>query len=219
MPISDDESGGLIADQQTSETDLFNSALGLVGANPIRFADDDSTSSKMCMRFYVPLRNGLFRSARWNFCERRAQLAQLATPPAFEFAYAYQLPADCVRVWEYNGAGVTTSSYLVYYQTGIRYQPMFKIEGRSLVSNDSQAYIVYSQKISNPAEWDPLFYQMVETWLASKLAAAIPKDMQKSAQLLNQAVQVLMPMALAADGQEGSLQPFVADALTWGRNA
>lgn len=217
MPISDDESGGLIADQQTSETDLFNSALGLVGANPIRSADDDSVSSAMCMRFYVPLRNGLFRSASWNFAEKRAQLAQLATPPAFEFNYAYALPADCVRVWKYNGGGVTSSAYTYYYPVGMRYQPIFKIEGRSLVSNDSQAYVVYSQKISNPAQWDPLFYQVVETWLASKLAAAIPKDMQKSTQLLNQAVQILLPFALAADGQEGSLSAFIADSLTWGR--
>ncbi len=217
MAISDDVSGGLIAEQQTSETDLFNAALGLVGASPIRSAGDGSQSSNLCLRFYTPLRNGLFRTARWNFAERRAQLAQLAQAPAFEFSYAYQLPADCVRVWEYNGAGVTASSSSLYYQTGVRHVPLFKIEGRTLVSHDSQAFIIYTQKINNPSEWDPLFYQVVETWLASKLAAAIPKDMRKSAELLNQAVQVLLPFALAADGQEGSLAPFIADALTWGR--
>lgn len=217
MPISDDDSGSEIAGAVTSETDLFNDALGMIGQNPIRMAGDGSVSSNRCNTFYTPLRKGLLRSHRWNFAERRVQLAQLSTGPTFGYTYAYQLPADCLRVWEYNGAGVQTSGFIDYYGLGTRYQPMFKVEGKSLVSHDSQAFVVYSHDINNPSLWDALFYQVIVTWLASKLAASIPKNDTKADSLMKQAVNVLLPMALAADGQEGSTEPFQADWLTWGR--
>lgn len=217
MPISDDESGGQLSESVTSETDLFNDALGMIGQTPIRVAGDGSVASNRCLTFYHPLRKGLLRSHRWNFAERRVQLAQLSTAPTFAYAYAYQLPAKCVRVWEYNGAGVQTTGFVDYYSLGMRYQPMFKVEGRSLASNDSQAFIVYSEDVNNPSLWDALFYQVIVTWLASKLAASIPKNDTKADALMKQAVNVLLPMALAADGQEGSMEAFQADALTWGR--
>jgi hypothetical protein len=217
MSISDDNSGSGLTESVTSETDLFNDALGMIGQNPIRMAGDGSVSGSRCMTFYTPLRKGLLRSHRWNFAERRAQLAQLVTAPTFGYGYSHQLPADCLRVWEYNGVGVQTNSYSDYYTPGVRYQPMFKVEGRSLVSNAAQAYIVYSRDINNPSLWDAMFYQVVVTWLASKLAASIPKNDSKADTLMKQAVNVLLPMALAADGQEGSTEPFQADALTWGR--
>jgi len=217
MPISDDDSGSGIAESVTSETDLFNDALGMIGQTPIRMAGDGSVASNRCATFYTPLRKGLLRSHRWNFAERRVELAQLSTAPVFGYTYAYQLPAQCLRVWEYNGAGVQTTGYIDYYGLGNRYQPMFKIEGRSLVSYDAQAFIVYSEDVNNPSLWDALFYQVVVTWLASKLAASIPKNDTKADMLMKQAVTVLLPMALAADGQEGSTEPFQADTLTWGR--
>lgn len=217
MPISDDDSGSDIAGAVTSETDLFNDALGMIGQNPIRMAGDGSVSSNRCNTFYTPLRKGLLRSHRWNFAERRIQLAQISTGPTFGYTYAYQLPADCLRVWEYNGAGVQTSGFIDYYGLGTRHIPMFKVEGKSLVSHDSQAFVVYSQDINNPSLWDALFYQVIVTWLASKLAASIPKNDTKADALMKQAVNVLLPMALAADGQEGSTEPDPADALTWGR--
>lgn len=215
-PISDDVTGDL-SEQVTSETDLFNDALGMVGADPIRSVDDGTRSAKKCLNFYTKLRQGLLRSAKWNFAELRVELPVLATPPAFEYSYAFQLPAKCLRVWEYNGVGVTTTGYYIGDTT--RYRPVYKIEGRTLVSNDSRALIVCTQDINNPEIWDPLFYQVVVTWMASKLAASIPKNIDLSTKLLSQATQILMPFALAADGQEGSTEPFIADSLTWGRSA
>lgn len=184
-----------------SETDLLNDALSQIGALPITAIDDGSVNANHCQRLYPALRDSLIRSHHWNWAMKRVVLAQDVTAPVFEFAFAYTLPADCLKVVEYNGGAPDTST-------------IYKIEGWKLITNDGEVQIVYLARITNPDEWDAIFYQVVATWLASKLALAIPKDASTSKALLEQAVEVLLPLALAVDGQEGTVLPLVSDALT-----
>jgi hypothetical protein len=62
-----------------------------------------------------------------------------------------------------------------------------------------------------------MFYQVMASWLASKLCMAITKDVKLSTGLLGQARDILLPIATAVDGQEGSVEPYVVDDLLWGR--
>jgi len=145
-------------------------------------------------------------------------LAQDTVAPLFGFAFAYTLPPDILKVTDYGGTNPSTTAVALSVLTGeIQNRVFYKIEGRKLLSNDGKAFIQYIRRVTNPDEWDPLFYQVVTTQLASKLALAITKDPKKAAQLLEMAVTVLLPQALAVDGQEGSVEPFVVDDLTWGR--
>lgn len=200
-----------------SETDCLNDALGQIGAAKITSMEDGSTNANACKIFYPSLRDGLIRSHHWNFAIKRVELALDTTAPTFGFAYAYTLPPDNLKVLDYGGASPSTATFPYALWPGSRYRPYYKIESGKLLSNDGQAWVVYLRRVTNPDEWDALFYQVVATQLASKLAAAIPKDMKKAAELLSQAVNVLLPLALASDGQEGSIEPFVVDDLTWGR--
>jgi hypothetical protein len=201
-----------------SETDCCNDALGQIGAAKITAIDDESINANHCLVFYPPLRDSLLRSHHWNFSITRVQLAQDVAPPVTGFAYAYTLPPDCLKVIEYAGSNPVLSGE-PYGLITDQYRPIpyYKIEGGKLLSNDGVAYIVYIRQVTNADEWDALFYQVIATWLASKLAAAIPKDMKKSAELLNVAVNVLLPQALAVDGQEGAQDRFIVDDLIWGR--
>lgn len=197
-----------------SETDCLNDALGQIGAARITAIDDGSINANHCQTFYPPLRDSLLRGFKWNFNLTRATLAQDATPPEFEYNYSYTLPSDCLRVWEYVGTHQTAS--VMVPAPGL-YAPTFKIEGRHLLSNHAEAAILYGARITNPDLWDALFYQVVCTWLASKLASAITKDEKKAQLKLQEASEVLLPLALAADGQEGSVEPQIVDDLIWGR--
>lgn len=201
-----------------SETDCLNDALGQIGASRIGSIGDGSVNANHCLTFYPTLRDGLIRSFKWNFSLVRAALAQDATAPAFGFAYSYTLPSDpwCLRVWEYVGANPSSGTVLPV-EAGL--VAKYKVEGRKILSNDGQVSIQYGARITNPDLWDAMFYQMVTTWLASKLANAIPKDGQKSRELLGQVNEILLPLALAADGQEGSVEAFVVDNLIFGRNS
>lgn len=201
-----------------SETDLLNDALSQCGATPITAIDDGSINANHCQRFYPPLRDALLRMHHWNFALKWVQLAQDVTPPVAEFAYAYTLPADCLKVVNYGGSATAISSLsLIFPDSGIRVVTRYKVQGRKLVSNDGTVYIQYLRRVTNPDEWDAGFYQAVSTWLASKLAMAITKDIRLSTGLLAQARDILLPLATAVDGQEGSIEPYVVDDLLWGR--
>ena len=197
-----------------SEVDLLNDALSQIGASPIVSIDDGSVTANHCQRLYPALRDALIRSHHWNWAMTRVELAQDATPPPFEYNFSFTLPADCLKIVEFNGANLDTTLLVQFDSHGAF---LYKIEGRKLLTNYGTALIVYMARKTNPDEWDPLFYQVVATWLASKLAGAITKDDRKAASLLSNAVTVLLPLATAVDGQEGSVVPLVSDGLTWGR--
>lgn len=202
----------------SSQTDLLNDALGLAGVSPrISAIDDGTTNANHCLTFFPSLRDGLMRSHHWNFLVTRVQLALDVAVPVSTFAYAYTLPSDCLKVIEYAGAGTFSWVNLTYpAMTGVRNVTQYKIEGRKLLSNDSQAFIVYLRRETNPDLWDAMFYQAVVTFLAAKLAMAIPKDATRGNALSQQAEHLLLA-AMAIDGQEGSSEPFIVDDLIWGR--
>lgn len=198
-----------------SETDLLNDALGMIGANTITAIDDGSTNADFCQIFYPTLRDSLLRAHHWNFAMTRQALSQDLVAPSYEFAYAYVLPSDCLKVVEYAGGTPSSTALTDGLDVTIK---RYRVEGRRLFSNDGVVSIRYIRRVENVDEFDALFYQTLATWLASKLAAAILKDMKMAAGLLEMATTMLLPMASATDGQEDSTEPFVVDDLTWGRN-
>lgn len=198
-------------------TDLCNDALSQFGGTPITSISDGTTNANHCQRLYPTLLDAILRIHHWNFALTWVQLTQDVTGPIAGYTYAYQLPSDCLKVVQYAGSASSASGIaLLYPDQGQRAVVQYKIEGRKLVSNDGQVYIQYLRRVTNPDEWDPLFYQAFGTWLASKLCMAISKDIRMSTGLYQQAQQ-LVSQAAAVDGQEGSIESYVVDDLTWGR--
>lgn len=197
-----------------SETDFLNGALGLCSSSRITHIDDGSANANWCKVYWPPLRKSMIRMHHWNFAEDRATLGLSATPPKFEFAFAFDLPPDLLKIKEYNGANTIFLSDQTYWMNmGGRY----KIEGRQLFSNEGEVKIVYLKDVENPDIWDSLFYQAAESWLASKLALAISKDARKSGELFQRTIGLLLPFGLSVDGQEGTVTPYIVDDLIWGR--
>jgi len=198
-----------------SETDFLNDALGQISQPAIASIDDGTPNAVWCKTYWPQLRKALLRAHHWNFAEDRVELAQEAVAPLFEFSYAYALPADLVKIKVYNGNIVANTTFDP--DAWMIFQGFYKVEGRSLYSNDGQAKIVYVKDVENPNLWDALFYQAASAWLASKLALPIRKDPGLSKALLEQAMGLLLPLAAAVDGQEGSVLAYAVDDLTWGR--
>jgi len=197
-----------------SVTDVINDALGQIGANRISSIDDGSVNANHALVFYPLIRDSVLRSHHWNFAMKRVELAQDAATPTFEFQFQYTLPADSLKVVEANGASLDTSQLTLLEAV----QPeRFKIEGRKLLTNDGEMKILYIRREEDPNIWDALFCEVISTWLASRFANAISKDEKKSASLLKQAVEVLLPTAMAVDGQEGTTEKLVTTDLIDGR--
>ncbi len=202
-----------------NQTDLLNDALAQIGASRIDAIDDGSINANHCQTLYPELRRSLLRAHYWNFAATRVELALDAIPPIFEYTYSYTLPADFLRIVQYNGnqIGTPTSTAMAWSWGYWRWNQWYRIESDHLLSNDAQAFIVYIKDEINPDIWDSLFYQTVSTWLASKLASAITKDTKKASELLAMANNLLLPMSQAVDGQDNPTSPFLVDNLYWGR--
>lgn len=198
-----------------SETTLLNDALGQAGVASISGIGDGSTNANHCRTFYPSLRDAILRSHHWNCAITRTSLTALSAAPAYEFAYQYQLPPDCLKPIEYAG-GSPTSGVAVLSMT--RVQVRYRIEGRRLLTNDAQVSIRYIRRITNAGEFDALLYQLIAGWLAAKLISAIHKDGKRALAKMQEVMEILYPLALAVDGQEESPEPFTVDDLTWGRN-
>jgi len=197
-----------------SETDLLNEALVTVGATRISAIDDGSINANHCQTFYPTTRDALLRMHHWNFATGRAQLSASVTPPLFEYTFAYPLPADFLKMREYNSNPVNSGGYIWWEGQWVS---RYVIESGSLLTNDTPVYILYTKRVVDPNIFDALFYQVLATWMASKLALAITKDHKKASDLLSMAMNLLLPSALSVDGQEGTVVPLISDSLTWGR--
>jgi len=213
-----------------NQTDLLNFALGKCGVARINAIDDGSTNANHCLTIYPGILDSALRNHHWNFATGRATLALLTDAPLFEYAYAYALPSDFIKLQRYYDAVNDLNSLIWDFNNWpLAWQNVFRIETyvpigappgappvKILVSNGTNAQIVYTRRIENPDLWDGEFYQYIACWLASDLALAISKDAQKSDILLKQSVFHL-GQAVALDGQEQSIEPFESNSLLWGR--
>lgn len=201
-----------------SETDFLNGALGKAGVKRITNIADGTPEANWCAVYYPSLRRSTLAMANWKFASARLQLNLDATAPLFGFVYSYALPVEMLKLRQYNGVAVNLV-VAVDWNTWLYYGGNWRIEGKFLYSNDANVFIEYIQDVTNPDLWSTLYYKMLESWLASDLAVAIRHDHTASKALLEEAMGMWMPQALAVDGQQAAVQQYVVDDLTWGRNS
>jgi len=181
-----------------SLVDVASEALGQLGRAPISSLDDtDDPVAVQCKRYLLSLLRAMLRDHPWNFAKRRIALAQSATAPLSEWAYAYALPADCFRVLQVNNSD----------------RAVWEVEGRELLSDESTIVIEYIKWEDDPNRWDGMFYQCLVTSLTVRLAPALNTDKEKASDLFKLAHMQLMD-AKAVDGQEQSQQVMRATDLT-----
>jgi len=132
-----------------SVVEICNRALILLGSDTISSISEDTKPAKLCNIVYPQIRQDLIRSHPWNFAMKRTVLASTGTAPSFEYDYTFNLPSDCLRVWQVYDPD---SSY--------------KLEARTLVSNDDAIDLKYIADITDTTKWDSVFVSMVVYKLA-----------------------------------------------------
>lgn len=179
-----------------SVVEIANRALEAIGADPITSLDDESKPARLCRRLYPQLRDEIIRNHPWNCAAARDALPALATAPAWGFAFAYELPVDCIRVWRVQGATVDTD---------------WRVEGRTIATNlPAPLRIEYGRRVEDPAQLDALLVSVIVARLAMELAMPV-SDSQSMRQQMEREYRRLLREARGVDAQEGAAPRIEAD--------
>lgn len=150
-----------------SAVDCCNSALQRVGATTILSLSDNSPEARACSVAYDSNRRDELRKHPWAFAVKRAVLAPDSTAPAFDFTYAFTLPSDCLRVLRPATSNLD-----------------WMIEGRKILTNDGTTLnLRYIADITDAAQWDSSFYNVVAAALAIDICERLTQSNQKKAGL------------------------------------
>lgn len=173
-----------------SETTICNQALGKLGVPRIIDLDEESTAARACRLHYAETRDEVLRHHRWNFAIRRTELVKLDTNPEFGWAYQYELPTDCLRLFEVNGWDVARRS------------GFWEIESRMLLTNASPAKVRYIARIEDANKFDSLFVEALALRLAGKISMPITGSSDMAEKYLNEYEKVTGPRARRTDAFE-----------------
>jgi len=142
-----------------STVEICNGALNQLGATTILSLTEDSKNARLCNSRFTQVRDGVFRSHPWNCLQKRIELAQDTTAPAWGFKYAYTLPADCLRLLRI-----------------LDFDSNYKVEGRKILSNTETMKILYIGRVTDPNEYDESLRETLSAALAADIAFAVTSN-------------------------------------------
>lgn len=183
-----------------SEVEICNSALDLIGAEPIIALDSTSKTSRILTRNYGIVRDAVIRAHPWNCAIHRMTIAADATAPDSVYTYQYTLPSDpyCLRMLDLPDEDPDTE---------------WKVEGRKLLTDVSAPLAIrFLKRITDPLEYDPLMAEAIATRLAAKIAYSVTGSRAMMIDLFN-AYQSILGDARTQDSFEGTTSIEFADPL------
>ena len=193
-----------------SETSICNMALSRLGHDFISSLGEATKAGRLCNLHYEPTRDALLRAHPWNFAVRRAELAQITDAPTFEFAYAYALPTDFLRMVQTEGEALGD------YSSDYRVEGLLGSTVKVLVTDDGSTKIEYVAKISDPNAFDAAFVDVLAQRLSAEICVALT-DNANLAQNLWKIYSDKLREARNMDAQEGTPRGLVADIWTGSR--
>lgn len=131
----------------------------------------------------------LLRAHGWNFAMAHVTAGRVADP-AHGYAYAYELPADCVRVLEVRPGEDVRSP-----------QARFSVTGGRIYTNATPCNLRYVRRVLEPEAWPVDFADAVAARLAAEIAPLAAQSFGLGASLL-QLAQLAFRQAQAADAAE-----------------
>lgn len=124
---------------------------------------EDSREGRACYLVYEPVRDAVLADFPWNSCMKRARLSLLAAAPTWGYDHKYQLPADCLRVWQVSADADTDETESVE----------FVIEGRELLTDEDTVYILYSSRETDVSKYTDGLCQTIIAGLVLELASTL----------------------------------------------
>ena len=175
---------------------ICNQALSLFGNTRISSLSEATEASRVCNLCYEQVRDEVLSDSGvdWNCAIVRAELTALSDDPDFGWDHQYQLPANTLRVI----AQVTNEG-------DVKNIPWVR-ESDRILTDESDCYILYIQRLTDPTKFSPSFIRAVYTLLGSVLAGRLAQDKKRANELLIEYLEVALPKAKMANAQEGYIE-------------
>lgn len=181
-----------------SETSIANASLMLLGERRINSLNEGSVTAAIIADRYDDLRDALLRLLPWNFATERVSLSADPTAPVWGHGNAYTLPTDFIRLLEVDDGTLRLP---------------YSIEGKKIVTSLGPPLdIVYTKRVVDPSQMEPLFRDCLSAFIAVELAEAVTGDSEKLQQVFG-IFQRRFMMAGAVNGQED--EPLRVIATEW----
>lgn len=169
----------------TTKVENVNSALMLIGGlGDLTSLSQNRREAQVANRVYDHTKETLITEYLWRFTINRKTLSKLSFTAVYGEQYAYQLPADCLRV-------------IQIYPEGADYD----IEGDKIITDVSSGIKIKYVRDMPEGEWPAWFTQMFILKLASIFATAIAEDNTKF-QILDDQFNKQRQLAMAIDGSQ-----------------
>ena len=178
-----------------SKTDIVNMALRILGAARVTIITEASEQARIARDVWDIVSDDVLVDHNWNFATRRATLAQDAEDPEFGYDNQWVLPVNpyCLRV--VRMANINDE---------------YKVEGRLLLNNDSEAQIIYIARITDTTEFSPKFISALASRLAAEMAFPLLQSVRKKDAAMKD-YQMKLVDARCVDGMEGSVEKIEAE--------
>jgi hypothetical protein len=178
----------------SSAVQIVNLALTRIGQKPITSLGDTNNAAILANVHYDDTRKAVLRTIPWKFALRRAELAELADAPVYEWDHRYQWPSTALYIvstsMDSDGSGGTGETW--------------DVEGRTIVTDaGSPIRVLYIDDVTDVSLMDALFVDAFAERLAAELVYGITKHATARERHL-QIYSAKVENAAAADGQQGS---------------
>lgn len=178
----------------TTEVEVANLAIRRCGGTLISALDDGSRNADLVDLFFSDTRDEVMRSFSWN-CLLTREDALVAAVVTSEFAYAYTLPADCLRVISLNGDQ----------------NHIYRIESGVILCDVADPVLLYIRQEATVTDWDPILLEAIVARVASKIAYPMTADMQLAGLMMQEFVLALtMAGQIAAVEEKEDVSTYVS---------
>jgi len=144
----------------TSQVDIANRALIVIGADRITSFSDNTLEAKTVNQAYDGVKQFVLKSYPWNCATKRATCALLADTPVSEYSYKFRLPNDCLRV-------------IRAYPEGKGSDYNWSVEGRDILSDQATLSVKYVSSDVSESLLDAHVISVIVYRLALEIAYSI----------------------------------------------
>lgn len=203
----------------SSEVEICNMALSNIRAGSINSLDESSLPAQVCSLKYNIIRDMLLTEIPWGFAHKIKGLALLTTE-IFNWAYAYQYPADCFKINRLVGAQeqllnsdanvvsrAIDTQLLPYRRTQVSYEIFNFDDNKNIGANEANLRIDYVANITDPNLFSNNFILALSHLLAAEIAVPIV-GVEKGRQLRSDSLQIYKEYLATAESDDLNEQYF-----------